>query len=97
MKAICVSDDWLIAKELGHYMPTCGEIVEIIDVFDYPPYGEYYELEKGPPQFGYDANKFILGEENKEKEDLISDIYKTPEGRRPLIVTIGNQAFFNLK
>lgn len=68
MKAICISDDFPIAKALGNYVPTCGETIEVVGIFHHPKWGEYYFLEQGPSDFGYDANKFVLGEEIEEFE-----------------------------
>lgn len=66
MQAICISDDWPVAKKHGVYAPICGETVEIISTFIHPIWGAYYELQKGPPRWGYDAYKFVPIDQNEE-------------------------------
>lgn len=71
MKAICISDEWDVAKKLGHWYPVFGEEVIITNVFNDPLWGEYYELEKGVKNFGYDANKFVPADESEEIAETI--------------------------
>jgi hypothetical protein len=58
MEAMCINDNFRMAKAAGVYCPQLGEIVEIIKEMIDPKWGLYYVLEKGPKDWGYDADKF---------------------------------------
>ena len=70
MKAITIGD-FPIAREMGVFCPEIEETVEIIGDVVHPYFGLYYFLEKGPSDWGYDADKFVPCQEMEEEVMII--------------------------